>query len=349
LDDLLLPIPGDDPCGGFVRNSRMFLELKEARREDDKLPVGVWQSDRKQADPEKVEALAREMLASQSKDLLVAAWLCEALLRQHGRAVLAELLGFLEKFSSTFGAGLHPRAEGDDFDPQVLVYDWLDDRLSLLLQLHPITEAWGAKGLRFSLDEYRNALRTEGEARTARGKTARPAILADFRSATGAMPSRSLIRHLTEVEGADGALDSLKSMLDARFGNEAPSLSGLRDTLDGLAHWARSELDARGIDPHGTDPVFVEEESAADEAAAADAPKPVRSLPIADRRDAYRRLSEISSYLNRVEPHSPTPYLLNRIVEWQDIPLPDLLVELARGRRDIVAVFELLGFVKEGA
>src|SRR6267154_2252068 len=54
-DDLLTPIPGDNPSGVYVRHDTKLLlydKIKEARRQDDELAQGDWQHERKMADYE---------------------------------------------------------------------------------------------------------------------------------------------------------------------------------------------------------------------------------------------------------------------------------------------------------
>lgn len=65
--------------------------------------------------------------------------------------------------------------------------------------------------------------------------------------------------------------------------------------------------------------------------------------PIRSRADAYRQLSTIADYLQKIEPHSPTPYLIRRAVAWGNMPLTDLLQELMNGSGDLVEIYRLLG------
>jgi len=83
-DDLLNPIPGENPSGESLRYAPVFDKIKEARRADDDAPQGDWQFERKTADYPLVIKLAGEALATKSKDLQVAAWLTEAILRKEG-------------------------------------------------------------------------------------------------------------------------------------------------------------------------------------------------------------------------------------------------------------------------
>ena len=64
--------------------------------------------------------------------------------------------------------------------------------------------------------------------------------------------------------------------------------------------------------------------------------------PIRNRTDAYRRLSEAADYLLRTEPHSPTPYLVKRAVEWGNMSLPELLQQIVRNEGELSEIDRLL-------
>jgi predicted component of type VI protein secretion system len=73
------------------------------------------------------------------------------------------------------------------------------------------------------------------------------------------------------------------------------------------------------------------------------------SGPIRSREDAYRQLSEIADYLAKVEPHSPTPYLVRRAVSWGEMSLAELLKELVGDNpANLKPVYSLLG-IEDGA
>ena len=93
-DDLLNPIPGENPSGANLRYERVYDQIKEARTEDDEsIPTGAWQRTVKKADFVLVIKLAGEALATKSKDLQLAAWLTEAHVKR-------EASGWLSRASS---------------------------------------------------------------------------------------------------------------------------------------------------------------------------------------------------------------------------------------------------------
>src|SRR5690348_6891095 len=96
LEELLQPIPGENPSGQDLRYEPIYGEIKEARREDDEGPQGQWAHERKLADWPKVIKLTTEALSKQSKDLQLAAWLTEALLRKEGVGGLCSGLALIK-------------------------------------------------------------------------------------------------------------------------------------------------------------------------------------------------------------------------------------------------------------
>ena len=91
-NDLLNPISADKPAGENLRYAPVYDKIKEARREDDDAPQGDWKRERKVADWPLVIKLISESLATKTKDLQLAAWLAEAMLRREGVAGLREVL-----------------------------------------------------------------------------------------------------------------------------------------------------------------------------------------------------------------------------------------------------------------
>src|ERR1700751_3793828 len=83
-EDILAPIAGENPSGIDLRYDTKLLiydKIKEARRQDDELAQGEWQSERKVANWPVVVKLAQDSIATVSKDLQLSSWLTEALLQ----------------------------------------------------------------------------------------------------------------------------------------------------------------------------------------------------------------------------------------------------------------------------
>jgi predicted component of type VI protein secretion system len=89
----------------------------------------------------------------------------------------------------------------------------------------------------------------------------------------------------------------------------------------------------------GRETVMTDSPEAGPPAGDPDAPVP----PIRSREDAYARIAQVADYLQRTEPHSPTPYLLRRAIHWGRLDLNQLLLELTGNGMDFMQVMRLLG------
>src|SRR5215469_16406000 len=89
--DLLDPISPDRPAGADLRWTPEWDRIKEARRSDDGLEAGKWvKKEQKTADWVAVRELAAAALRERSKDLQLALWLTEAVMRLDGFPGLRE-------------------------------------------------------------------------------------------------------------------------------------------------------------------------------------------------------------------------------------------------------------------
>src|SRR5947207_13625843 len=110
-NDLLNPFSAGKPAGENLRYSPIFDKIKEARREDDDAPQGDWKHERKVADWPLTVKLISEALATKTKDLQLAAWLAEAMLRKEGVAGLREVLDLIRGLLENFWDTLYPELD----------------------------------------------------------------------------------------------------------------------------------------------------------------------------------------------------------------------------------------------
>ena len=68
-NNLLSPIPGDNPSGEDLRYAPIYDQIKEARREEEESAQGDWVHEVKKADYPLVIKLTTEAIAAKSKDL----------------------------------------------------------------------------------------------------------------------------------------------------------------------------------------------------------------------------------------------------------------------------------------
>jgi type VI secretion system protein ImpA len=344
LEELLQPIPGDNPAGESLRYQGTYDRIADARREDDPtLSQGIYKSSLKRADWASVEAICVEALAKRSKDLQIAAWLLESWVHLYGFAGVTNGLRVLAGLCKQFWDDLHPSLDGDDLEGRIAPFDWIEQKLSLKLKQIPLTLPDEINNECYSYVDWESACHFENLAmkdpRALQEALAKinPTV-ATFRAAVAAT-DKSLYADLVEdLENAIDACASLEQLLDEKCDKEAPSLRQFKGALCVIQQLIAQDLDAR---------MRIEEIETVDEAeAAVEADQPEFELwsggPIRSRADAYRRLSEAADYLLRTEPHSPTPYLVKRAVEWGTMSLPELLQQIVRNEGELSEIDRLL-------
>ncbi|MGI4721119.1 MAG: type VI secretion system protein TssA [Janthinobacterium lividum] len=352
LDQLGAPISEAEPCGPCIRFGPIFTEIRLARQEDDpNLPMGVWERPLKRADWAMIEARCKVILSRDAKDLQIAAWLTEAWTRQHGFDGLFRGLVLVERLLERFWETLHPRLDGDGVaELRVAPLEWMNASLSMTIriQVPMLPRPAGAAG-RFSLADWERM--TAQELSPAKQEAARRAAgesgeslqtRADIIDHAEANLGAEVERATQLIRGCLAALRSIAGLTDARLGMDAPNMSRLGDTLRAaervLLHMAPPESDettqAQATPPSADAPVA---------AAAGAAPPAAAPTGWNSREEAYATLEAIADYLGRIEPHSPTPYLLRRAVNWGRMPLPELIAEIIREEGDLSRFGHLLG------
>lgn len=340
IDEVLKPIAGDSPGGQNLRYAPIYGDIKEARREDDELSQGAWQHERKVADSAQVIKLAAEALATQSKDLQLAAWMTEALLRKSGPEGLAEGLRVCTGLVSTFWDNLYPEIDDGDLEPRAAPLDWVANKLDVPVKSSPLCRA----GYHFYHYRDSRALGYEDDAKTKEQKAAREKLLKEgklapelFDKAFGETPKSFYLQTEKSLDSCLAAAAELGKVCGEKFGDASPSFRRLTEALTEVRHVVHGLLQKkREIEP---DPVEVapveapagevpEGASPAGEAAPGGAAAaPAFAISIAgfaaaepeDKRAAIANAVAAAAVLRKRNPLSPAPYLMLRGMRWGEL------------------------------
>ena len=343
VQDLLQPIPGATPAGESLRYQGTYDRIADARREDDpSLSQGIYKSALKRADWATVEAICVEALTKRSKDLQIAGWLLEAWIHLHGFAGVTNGLRLLAGLCEQFWDHLYPTLEDGDLEGRIAPFDWIEQKLTLKLKQIPLTWPSDAVSQSYSYVDWESACHFENLAM--KDPRALQEALAKINPTVGtfraAIAATDLEFHIEMVQDLDQALVaclSVEQVLDQKCGKHAPGFRQFKEALSLIQQLISQDLHARDQQIAA---VSEEEEVFPEEG------EPEAGLwssgPIRSRADAYRRLSEAADYLLRTEPHSPTPYLVQRAVEWGSMSLPELLQQIVRNEGEMNEIDRLL-------
>src|ERR1035437_9378728 len=311
-DDLLNPIPGENPSGESLRYSPVFDKIKEARREHDDAPQGEWQFGRKTADYALVIKLAGEALAAKSKDLQVAAWLTEAILRKEGYAGLNAGLEFIKGLIENFWDTLYPVLDDGDAEMRAAPLEWLGTRMDWALRSLPLTR----KGANWFQFKESRAVGYEAAAGTDAKVQARNAAIAEGKlsgeewdRAVAGTPKTFYAGMEEPLDGILEVLESLSAIGAEKFGDVAPSFGPMRTTVEEIRHTVHGLLQKKRE---------VEAATTEEQSPAARPPALPKAEPV-DIDEAFQRVTAVAAYLRRNDPSSPLPYLLLRGLRWGEL------------------------------
>lgn len=351
---LLVPIAPEAPSGQWLRYEGTYDLIQEARREDDaSLPQGVWKAPLKRADWPQVAALCRQALTRKSKDFQIAAWLLEAWVELHGFIGLTAGLRLLSGLAERFWPNAFPALEEGDPSARLAPFTWLDEKMLPRLKRVQLTRPEGTDAVAHSFADWeaaahREKLAARTGAKPAEGTRApaagpEPMTQARILAAVSLTPRSFLTERARELADARKAAAALEAVLDARTGKQLAALLRLRRQLGELEALMKQLLGLSVVDSVPPDAEQASPRETPSQESRAEDPPAKGSGPIQGRAEAYRRLLEISDYLLRTEPHSPTPYLIKRAVSWGDLPLSKLLEELVHTPQDLKSIYGLLG------
>jgi type VI secretion system protein ImpA len=344
-EGLLEPIAGDNPAGQDLRYAPVYDQIKEARREEEEIALSeegrreirdVWQSKLKVADWKLTQKLAEEALATKTKDLQIAAWLTEALLRREGFAGLRQGMALMLGLVENFWDHLYPELEDGDSELRAVPLMWVTSHLEYPMQTAAISKAG------YGIFKYKEAStvpkeeegkeddskRQKRESAIAEGK-----LTPEEWDAAENETRLPFLEGLTaELEGLRETVDKLDTLSAEKFGEYAPSFGDMKDTLDEVANVVRQLVEKKGGGKPKEEEVVeeapdyesaapaVEERPAEDAAPAARRPaRGTQSAEPVDMDDAVQRVAAVARWMREQNPQNPAPYLLLRGLRWGEL------------------------------
>jgi len=341
VDALLQPISEDAPSGTDPRSdsspTSLYYHTKDARnaaRSAERATVEIGGTPPEEWDT--VAETATQILGAHGKDLEIAAWLIEALLRQEGFAGLRDGLKVMTGIVAGFWETCFPELDEDGVEGKVSAVAGLNGSgaVGTLIQpirLVPITN--GSQGS-FSLWNYEQATdlskvtdSTRRQERIDNGAV----TMEQFMESVADTPASFFAETQSAIIEALAALADMSTAFDAVAGMDAPPVSALRELLEeisrSITHFAADKLAVANYsaDNEETGP---EEEGEAGTAAGETTVVVRRIEGYQSREEALAELSRIAAYFRKTEPHSPMSYTLDDAVRRARMSLPELLLEL---------------------
>ncbi len=358
--EALLDAIGDDaPAGQDPRTdvspASHYFRLRDARADaraaerqtdsDSTRPSGAenWQL---------VREHALDILGTVGKDIEVAAWLTEALVRLDGVDGLADgawlMAGLVERY---WDAGLHPLPDEDGIEGRVSPLAGLNGigaDGTLMQPLRKLVLFGRADGVPVTVWRFEQAEEVEGIGDAARKKQ---------RLAAGALPFRAIeeearsfgAAQLGQVgQGARRALkgwQALAGLLDRLAGTASPPTSRVAGVLEKVLRVAERYApvqSAEAVEPQAAVAGLEAAPDDAEPAAPARPEQPTVRLP-PTRDEMLGSLAAIAEFFRVHEPHSPLSYTLDEAVRRGRMSWPELLGEVVPDPEARAVILSQLG------
>lgn len=339
IDALSQPIAGDYPAGSDIREdvspSSLYYQLKDARSaaraaeraaaldDDGGALLPEWRL---------VLDLAPKVLSETAKDLEVAAWYVEALVRAHGFVGLRDGFALAQQLVEQFWDGLYPLPDEDGIETRVAPFAGLNGeggdgtliqpiRKIALSEGDPPFAAWQyeqAFEIAQITDEEKRQRRIDDGAMTMEGVEAslaqcRPQFFADL---------------LADCDAAIAAYAALTAAFDAAAGHDAPPASNIRNRLNELRGIITSMAGARMPAEPTEEPADGGEVGTGGAVPAAASGVAAPTGAITTREQAFDVLGKVADYFRKYEPQAPTAYVLENLVRRGRLPFHELVAEL---------------------
>jgi len=340
LDQLLAPVTDDNKVGEDIRENTSpdspYYKIKDARSAARAAERNnMFDSDTSEADGHwrKILELAPDILANQAKDLEVASWYTEALIRQHGYPGLRDGFKLIKGLIEQYWDELYPLPDEDGIETRVASLTGLNGEGAEGVLITPIRNVYITEGSDpgpFNYWKYQQVLEVEKiiDEETKREKADRLGFNnADVEKAVADSSESFYINLCDDLSEAIAAYREIGALLDEHCGiNDSPPTSNiinmLENCLGAVKHIGKYKIPEPETDEEPTS------ESDDDSSSSSTTEVAPVSGPVKNREDAFKKLIEISEFFRKTEPHSPIPYILERAVKWGDMPLESLIREL---------------------
>ncbi len=367
IEALAAPISSNTPTGEDIREDRSptsdYYSIKDARNnaraaerssmfDDDVDLITPWRS---------VAELAPNILKNKSKDLEVAAWYTEALIRLHGIPGLRDGLELIQSFVDNHWDGLYPQPDEDGLETKVapitgLNGDGGDGTLMAPIRNAGLTDE-GDYGS-FNLWQYQKARdndRIVDEDEKASRIDSLGFSLQDIADTITNSPVDFYVDMIDTLQQTIDCYKAINEKLKTHCGHDAPPHSNisqlLEEVLRSIRFLSKDKVEAAQA--------TAASESSNSETAAESSVQPLSSQTISStavatgviqsREDALKRLQDVADYFRQNEPHTPLAPGIERLISWGRMTVAELMMELLPEDHSRNAFAQLTGVKMDGS
>lgn len=320
ISKLLTEVTADYPCGGDLEYDPAFIAVEQLAQGKPEQQIGATVVAAQEPDWHELEQESLELF-KRTKDIRLAVYLTQALVRNKGLTGLQDGLLLIKSLLEEFWDELHPQLDASDNNDPTLRVNSIAAICDAETMLKGVRESILAKSNVFGRFSLRDIQYSSGKLSPPDGEE-----VVEMSTINAAFMD-SNVEDLQLLESALmlslDALAGIESLLVEKVGVEqSPDLSPLNDLLKETRHVLNEQLAQRGVAQEGNEDAVNDamdvnrETTESDTFEEAPIEKSARATPaikrIDSREDVVRSLDLLCEYYARCEPSSPVPLLLQR-------------------------------------
>lgn len=338
IDTLLSPISESQPTGADARVepeiTQNYYTLKDARTNARAAERSNIFDSANTEIPEWLTIItqAPQMLCEQTKDLEICSWYTEALVRKEGFAGLKLGFELIRGLIEEYWDELYPMPDEDGLETRVAPLTGLNGSgaegvLISPIRNIPITNSPSHPN--YSLWQYQQALEIQkihDENDRQNRINSAGFSLTDIQQSVAETPDDFFKQIINDINHSIEDYKAISNKLDEYCGMEVSPptrniINVLEECLGAVKHLAGDVLEE-------ADELINEGDNEISAGSAATAPESAPAGTITTREEAFKQLLRISDFFRKTEPHSPIAAILQRAVDWGNMPLEQLMQEL---------------------
>lgn len=339
---LLTAVSDDAPTGIDIREDysasspyQVIKSLRASARTAERQSIHDGNSSQADEFWRDIISQAPIILRDSAKDLEVACWFAEAMLRRHGFAGLKNAFQIIEGLLEHFWENLYPMPDEYGIETRVACLSGLNGEGAegaLLAPIRKVELTAGDSPGPYSLWQYKQAIEAQRapDEETRQKKISNLGFgMEDVQESVNQSSDDFIINLRDDLEICIESYKKIGALLDEYCGiHEAPPTRNIvevmEECLSAVKHIGSHKFPVDAPEENDT-----EEENTEDgESGATAAAKPQNKGPVANREDAFKQLLIIADFFKKTEPHSPVSYVLQKAVKWGNMPLDELIGEL---------------------
>ncbi|WP_158997005.1 type VI secretion system protein TssA [Pigmentibacter ruber] len=346
LDKLLAPISSELPCGEYLKRNAALIQIKELRtkliQENDE-NQGIWV--KKQTETSswgEIVSLSYDLLLNQTKDLNLVSYLLEAQFKIEGFAGLAKVLSLFVHYCSTYWDNINPPIQDGNFELRAASFKALRNITMLGIKSYSFQVQNEQNQENITWSWYESQL-TYGKNEGIQAKSKINQIIQEKSDSEVKLINIALESIMKNLEILENEFIPLL-VLDEDDHVTFDDLSNLIQELYAILNPIYLERISSFENKNERRALISSEEEKVVQSNNGDSSMTfLNSNSLNTVQEAYNAIEKANEFLLKNDPHSPSPYLIRRALDWRKKSLYSVLIELFSSTTKPQEIFSLLG------